>query len=301
MKRISTIVMLLAAVFVSVNAQLLYKVTGGSLKKPSYIVGTFHLAPASFADSIAGMREAMAQTEQVCGELDMQQAMSAGESQKMVQAMMLPDGKTLKELLSAEELGRLNAFMAKLIGTDMTNPLVEQQMGRMSPQTLTTQFTMLMYMKHASGFNPQSLIDNYFQQEAIKDGKQVKGLETVDFQIRTHFQGMPLERQKQLLMCLVDNADFYDGETQRLAEAYFAQDLAKVKALIEEKQNNACDSTPAETEAMFDNRNADWLTKMPAIMAEKATLFVVGAGHLPGDKGVLSLLRGAGYSVEAVK
>ena len=105
MKRISTIVMLLAAVFVSVNAQLLYKVSGGNLKKPSYIVGTFHLAQASFADSIAGMREAMAQTEQVYGELDMQQMMSAEGSQKLMQAMMLPDGKTLKDILTAEELG----------------------------------------------------------------------------------------------------------------------------------------------------------------------------------------------------
>ncbi len=301
MKRISTIVMLLAAVFVSVNAQLLYKVSGGSLKKPSYIVGTFHLAPASFADSIAGMREAMAQTEQVCGELDMQQMMSAEGSQKLMQAMMLPDGKTLKDILTAEEQSRLNAFMTKLVGADMTNAMVEQQMGRMTPQALTTQFTMLMYMKHASGFNPASLIDSYFQQEAAKAGKPVKGLETVDFQIKTLFQGMSLERQKQLLMCLVDNADFYDGETQRLAQAYFAQDLAKVKALMDEKQNNACDSTPAESEALIDSRNADWLTKMPAIMAEKSTLFAVGAGHLPGDKGVLSLLRGAGYSVEAVK
>ena len=36
-------------------------------------------------------------------------------------------------------------------------------------------------------------------------------------------------------------------------------------------------------------------------MADKSTLIAVGAGHLPGDKGVLSLLRQAGYTVEAVK
>lgn len=301
MRRISTIVMLLTAVFASVNAQLLYKVSSGSLQKPSYIVGTYHLASANFADSIAGMREAMAQTEQVYGELDMQQMMSAEGGQKLMQAMMLPDGKTLKDILSSEEQGRLNAFMTKLIGTDMTNPMVEQQMGRMTPQALTTQFTMLMYMKHSSGFNPANLIDSYFQQEAMKAGKTVKGLETIDFQIKTLFQGMSLERQKQLLMCLVDNADYYDGETQRLSEAYFAQDLAKVKALMDEKQDTACDSTPAESEALIDSRNADWLTKMPAIMADKATLFAVGAGHLPGDKGVINLLRGAGYTVEPVK
>ena len=38
---------------------------------------------------------------------------------------------------------------------------------------------------------------------------------------------------------------------------------------------------------------------MPAIMTEAPTLFVVGAGHLPGDNGVLNLLKQQGYTIEA--
>ncbi len=125
MKRTATVLMLLTAVFTGVNAQLLYRISGGSLAKPSYIVGTYHLAPVSFADSVAGLRDAMDLTEQVCGELDMQQVTNPEGMQNMMQAMMLPDGKTLKDILSPEELARLNAFMTTLIGTDMTNPMVE--------------------------------------------------------------------------------------------------------------------------------------------------------------------------------
>jgi uncharacterized protein YbaP (TraB family) len=40
---------------------------------------------------------------------------------------------------------------------------------------------------------------------------------------------------------------------------------------------------------------------MPAMMAEAPTLFVVGAAHLPGEKGVLELLKANGYIIEAVK
>jgi uncharacterized protein YbaP (TraB family) len=40
---------------------------------------------------------------------------------------------------------------------------------------------------------------------------------------------------------------------------------------------------------------------MPAIIAAKPTFFAVGAGHLPGDKGVLDGLRKLGYTVEGVK
>ena len=47
------------------QAQLLYKISGNGLTKPSYIIGTYHLAPVSFADSIPGLKEAMAATEQV--------------------------------------------------------------------------------------------------------------------------------------------------------------------------------------------------------------------------------------------
>lgn len=36
-------------------------------------------------------------------------------------------------------------------------------------------------------------------------------------------------------------------------------------------------------------------------MKDAPTLFVVGAGHLPGNNGVLNLLKQAGYSVEPMK
>jgi hypothetical protein len=65
--------------------------------------------------------------------------------------------------------------------------------------------------------------------------------------------------------------------------------------------NNRCDSTPEEEDVMINNRNANWLKKMPALMMLRPTLFAVGAGHLPGEKGVLNLLRQAGYTVEGVK
>lgn len=301
MKKISIITMLLVAVFMSANAQLLYKISGKGLAKPSYIVGTYHLAPVAFVDSIPGLRDAMAQTEQVCGELDMKQMTDQAEMQKMMQAMMLPEGTTLKTLLSEDEMTRLNAFMTKLMGADMTNPMVEAQMGKMTPQALNTQFSLITFMKHTPGFDPANLFDGYFQKVALEQGKSVIGLETMDFQIKVLFKGQTLERQKQLLMCLVDNPKYHEDAAIRLTKAFEAQDLGKMKELLDEKENNDCDSKPEEQDALINNRNADWLTKMPAIMTDKSTLFAVGAGHLPGDKGVLTLLRNAGYTVEGVK
>jgi uncharacterized protein YbaP (TraB family) len=40
---------------------------------------------------------------------------------------------------------------------------------------------------------------------------------------------------------------------------------------------------------------------MPDIMKDKSILFAVGAGHLPGDQGVINLLRKKGYKVTPMK
>jgi len=37
------------------------------------------------------------------------------------------------------------------------------------------------------------------------------------------------------------------------------------------------------------------------MMKDKSTFFAVGAGHLGGPKGVINLLKSAGYKVKAVK
>jgi uncharacterized protein YbaP (TraB family) len=47
-------------------------------------------------------------------------------------------------------------------------------------------------------------------------------------------------------------------------------------------------------------RNENWIPVMSRMMREKPTFFAVGAGHLGGDRGVVALLRKAGYKVEAV-
>ena len=284
-----------------INAQLLYKISGKDIKKPSYIVGTFHVAPASFVDSIPGLRAAMDETEQVCGELDMKDMMSPEGIQKMMAAMMLEGDKTLKDILTADEMNRLNAYLREMLTIDLTNPMLEQQMGKMTPAAVSQQLTLLAYIKKTPSFNPQDLIDNSFQKYAQEKQKPIVGLETLDFQINTLFKGKTIERQKELLLCMVDNPKYNEQMLDEMAKAYFALNLNKLKELMDEKENNQCDSTPAEEDAMFGKRNRDWLTKMPAMMSAKSTLFHVGAGHLPGDNGVLKLLTNAGHTVEAVK
>lgn len=301
MKRILFSSFLLFVALIGIQAQLLWKISGNGLSKPSYIIGTYHLAPASFADSIPGLKNALDTSEQVYGEIIMSEMTAPENMAKLQSAMMLPDGQTIDKMFTAEEMARINAMMKDIIGIDMTNPIVAQQFGKMSPQALTTQLTVLMYLKKNPKFNPNQTFDEYFQNKAKEQGKTVGALETIDFQMELLYKGQTEERQKELLLCLADNKDMYEMMTENITKAFFTQDLKAINDAMEEKLNNSCDYTPQEKDALIYNRNADWIKKMPEIMKKRATFFAVGAGHLTGEKGMLELLKKAGYKVESVR
>ena len=301
MKKLFLSLVLAFVSIVCANAQLLYKISHKSLEKTSYIVGTYHLAPASFIDSISGANAALAAVDVVCGEVVMSEMESRENQKKVQQAMMLPDGKSLTDVFTTDEMQRINDYMDNLLGMNLNNPIIKSQMGKMTPMALSTQLQLVQYMKVTPNFNPLKLIDAHFQKAAKKAGKQVAGLETVDFQIEALYKSTTIERQKQQLLCMVDNAEYHALQMKELSAAFFTQDIQALWEVTEEKMGNQCDSTPKEEEILIYGRNAAWVEKMPAMMENASTLFVVGAAHLPGDKGVLELLKARGYTVEAVK
>ena len=105
----------------------------------------------------------------------------------------------------------------------------------------------------------------------------------------------------ELLMCSIDNSEFLDNQNLLLLEAYREQNLDKLMEVVFMKMGNSCDMTEEYMNGLIFNRNSDWARKIPAIVKDSPTLFVVGAGHLGGEKGVINLLRKAGFKVEGVK
>lgn len=286
------------SLFSTANAQLLYRISGNGLDVPSYIVGTYHLAPASFVDDIAGVREAMAAVEQVYGEVDMSDMARAREL--MLGAMMLPEGKSISDLFTVDEMSRINAYMREVMGVDFSNPLIASQMGRMRPSMLATQLMLLQYMKLTPGFKPTELIDEYFQAEARKQGKRVGGFESEEFQMALLYGDMSDAKEREELLELVDNNAEAIAEMQRMADAYFSLDIKRLGDMMEGEVESG-DMTLEEFKRMVTDRNRRWVEAMPEVMSSAPTLFVVGAGHLPGDEGVIALLKDAGYKVKAVR
>lgn len=280
------------------NAQLLYRVSGNGLEEPSYIIGTYHLAPASFVDDIRGAHEAMAAVEQVYGEVDTENLDRA--QQLMLEAMMLPEGRRIADLFTEDEMSRINAYVREVMGVDLSNPFVAEQLGRMRPSVLAVQLLMLQYMKITPDFDATNLIDEYFQKEARKVGKRVGGFESVEFQMELLYGEKSDEEERDELLELVDNNAETFATMQEMTEAYFSFDMKSIRSLTERDLHNG-DMTLEEFKELITDRNRRWVEAMPEVMREAPTLFVVGAGHLPGNEGVIALLKEAGYKVKPVQ
>lgn len=288
-------VIIFICVTLSANAQLLWKISGNGLTQPSYIIGTHHLAPISIKDNIAGLQKALDETQQVYGELKMSEIQSPATMQKMQQMMMIESDTTLASLLSPAEYETANKFSKENLMMDLSTA------PKLKPAFLLNNVVVVAYIKHIGNFNPQEQLDTYFQTQATEKGKKIGALETADFQFNLLYNGSPLQRQAQLLMCTLNNIDEEVASLKKLTDAYMKQDLTTMLKMSIERKNNACDPRPGEEDAMIYNRNKNWAQQLPSIMRAAPTFIAVGALHLPGNKGVLNLLKTGGYTVKPVK
>jgi uncharacterized protein YbaP (TraB family) len=272
---------------------LLWKVSGNGLEKPSYLFGTHHLIPVSFLDSVAGVHNAFENTEQTVGELDMSNM--AEMQMELMGHSQLPEGVTYESLLSSEEFTQLDSTLKSLLNVGL------EQLGTLKPSMLSNLISVTFYQKHYPTISNEANIDQYFQSEAIKRNRPIVGLENTEDQIYVLLNAQTIERQAEMLICMVQNPDLLREQMDELQEAYHSQDINALYELsVKETPNDPCPSTEEEKNALNKDRNIKWLEKLPTIMADKPSFIAVGCLHLPGEVGLIEGLREQGYKVEPV-
>lgn len=277
-------------VALTTDAQLLWKISGNGIKEPSYIFGTHHVAPNSITDSIKGFDKAFESTRQLYGEIDMNFMTDNSTLIEMQKAMTMPDGKRLSDLFSNEDRKLIDSACKKYLGIGI------DMMDMLKPMAIASQLSVVMSMKEFPELQKGEQLDMNLQNMAKKEGKEVKGLETLEFQTNLIFN-MPLEEQAEFLLKTVESTDESEKTSKELANAYKSQNLDKIMELInkEEMQDNE-----NYIKMLVYDRNRNWVEQMKSIVDDKPTFFVVGAGHLPGEEGVLKLLENEGYTIEPV-
>ncbi len=273
------------------SGSLLWKISGKDLSKPSYLLGTFHLKPGAFLDSIPGARNAFRSCEQVVGELTMTD-MAAMQAQ-MAQAMMMNPDTTYQMLYSKEDYKFVDEKMIAILGAGLG------QMGMLKPMAIQLAAVMMAYTKYFPDMNPNNVLDSYIQIEAEKMQKPVLGLESIDHQIYVLFGSMSLQRQADILLCYMKNMDQYLNQISSVIRDYDHGDLNNLYRLM--KDEETCPSSEQEMDSINKGRNDTWMKKLPGIMKDNSSFIAVGALHLAGEEGLLNQLEKLGYKVEPVK
>jgi len=271
------------------QAQLLWKVTGKGLKHPSYLFGTHHLISIQFLDSVPGLFKAFNECDEVVGEIVLN---NIDATAKIQQAAIMPDHKTIKDLLNDDEYKLVDSELKSVLKFGLKDVSI------MNPSLILTMYEMEIY-KRLTGFTENKQSDSYFQTVAAEKGKKVIGLETVEQQIAVLFGNGSLERQATILVETIRHKDNILHEMIQLNKLYKE---GKIDELVElsKGKDNITDMTEEEYTKLVDNRNAEWLTKLPAYFNESSCFVAIGAMHLGGKNGLVKQLQKVGYKVTAI-
>lgn len=256
---------------------LLWRVTAPDLEAPSYVLGTVHSPDARAYAHVAVALAAMDSCSTVAGELDFSAApeeLGAGLS-----TLMLPNGKSLKDLYSTRRYKKVRQAVGARLG-----PLLPL-MDRIRPFYL-----MAMLEQGEQQGDSTRVLDQYLQDHAREQGKEVLGLERFQEQVDA-VNDLPLDEQADMLYDAAVRKKSAARAMDRLLEAYVGQDLDELAATMSDKDLPAAVGT-----RLVSERNRVMVHRMDSLMRTgRACLFAVGAAHLPAADGVISGLRAKGY------
>lgn len=277
------------------GAQVLYKVSGNGAKGDSYLMGTHHFAPSKMLKDIKGFDAALDGVEAVYGEIDEKDADLSAIEKLTKELAVAPADSSISKILTADEYQLLDQIVKKY--TNNTVGAKELESVKATPAIIEMQIAAMQALQAFPDFSANDQIDLKIQKKAKKLKKSTGGLESPEKQVRLLF-GSPISLQAESLKRMMSQDMYALLLSKRLAELYTSQDLDGLWALMNDPMLG---STPAETERLIYSRNDDWMTRIPSLIAEKPIMFVVGAGHLPGERGLIAQLKKAGYEVTPVK
>lgn len=250
-----------------------------------YLGGSLHVLRPTMLPLPPAFDRAYAASSDLVLEVDI-----AGTSATQIAALVakygtLPNGQTLAQLLPIDVQNRLQQRSVQL-GVPWTN------LERLTPNQIVLIFNTLALT--SSGFDPSAGIDASYARRAHAEGKPVIGIETMESQIKLLYAA-PLSAVTEYTRTAIDD-HVMQLLSQQLMTAWFLADEATVLRML--NFPGSAPETAAWNEQLIENRNVGMAAKVIALLnSNRETHFVlVGAGHIPGSRGVIALLRKAGFN-----
>jgi uncharacterized protein len=250
-----------------------------------YLAGSVHLLKANDSALPAAFERAYTGSQTLVMELDLGKVDQTAAAAWMLQNGMLPDGKTLRQVVGDARYQRLSTEAERL-------GLPLEVLGQLQPWVLGLQLTELQYTKE--GFDPEAGVEQQLEHRAQSDGKPTAGLETLDQQLG-FFQTLTIEQQNKFLDLTLDDLHEVDTEFQLVVGAWRRGDADKLAALLSQEYKEF----PALYQLLVTQRNRSWEPQIQRYLHDNRNYFVVvGALHLVGQGGLLELLRKDGFKIE---
>lgn len=267
------------------NGQLLWRVSGNNLEKPSYLFGTLHLGVEleDFEETLTKCIDSsdVVATELNTDSIDMMQFMSL---------MVLPNDVSYKDYLNDTQYQKLDSLLKKSYGLGLAI------FGRLQPVITSMMVSLDMgsldSMKSSNGA-PKSL-DVEIRTYARKSKKELAALETAKGQLDA-LTSISIEEQFTMLVSAMEMPSDGLNSLKSVEELYRKQDIEGMVTAFDEE-----DYDPMWSEGLLDKRNVEMVNTILTQIHFKSLFVAVGAAHLGGEKGLVNLLKQNGYAVHPV-
>ncbi|NBU35747.1 MAG: TraB/GumN family protein [Bacteroidetes bacterium] len=260
---------------------LLWKISGRTLAADSYLYGTIHLIGKKDYFLLPEVEKAIGKVNTMVFEIDLSVMDDFSQLMPLMMQGFMRNDTTLSMLYNASEYEKVADYF-----NDLGLPF--QMLEKLKPMLLSS----LDPNNMGAGGSELKSYEMEFLSIAQKKGLEMKGLETIAFQMSI-FDSIPYRVQAEMLLEQINQKDEGISMIDEMAGIYKKQDIQKMEEMLENEAG-----MDQFKDLLLYRRNKRWIAPMIEMMRNKPSFFAVGAGHLPGEKGVISLLRKAGFTVE---
>jgi hypothetical protein len=142
------------------------------------------------------------------------------------------------------------------------------------------------------GFDPALGLDRHFRDASIETGKGFIALETAAEQI-DFLDALSPRTQDLMLRESIETSDTNMSEITTIANAWRDGDVETV----EQYALGTLADAPEVYRSLLVDRNHRWMPAIESCVRTRRCFIVVGAAHLVGPDGLVTLLRDQGYTV----
>jgi len=261
----------------------------------SYLLGTMHVTDPRVLTMPAGAAAAQESANTIIIEsdeiLDDQKALAA--LMMKPDLMMFTDGSSITDLISPEDKALLEKGLK-----ERGVPLAA--VSKMKPWMISSFVSLppCEFTRKAAG---ASFLDKKIALDAIAAGKTVAGLETLSEQL-VAMSELPVKFHLQALIETLKlgpkMADVMETMTQLYLSGDIGMTMPMLKAVSPPEGDDEAGYASFEQRIILD-RNRVMATRSAPYFEKGGIFMAVGALHLPGDAGVIALLRQQGYTITA--